>query len=214
MGKETIELFCGTKSFSKIAKDKGYNTFTIDNESKFKPDLCINILDLDIKQLPKNPFILWASPPCTTFSVASLRHYWHNGKPKNSKAYIGLAILKKTLEIIEEVKPTYWFIENPRGMMRKQEFMRLLPKRNTITYCQYGFKIQKPTDIWTNCFKWIPRKICGPGNLCHEKAERGNKDNGVQGIDKGKDRSIIPSELFEEIFNHIENNKEEQMILK
>ena len=35
------------------------------------------------------------------------------------------------------LSPTWWFIENPRGGMRKMDFMSGLP-RHTVTYCQYG----------------------------------------------------------------------------
>ena len=213
MAKQTIELFCGTKSFSKVAKRKGYKTFTVDIEAKFKPSICIDILNLDPKTLPQKPFILWASPPCTAFSVASIYHYWKNGRPKSYKTYIGLAIIKKTLEIIEEIKPTYWFIENPRGMMRNQEFMKRLPKRNTVTYCQYGFNVQKPTDIFTNCLLWNNNKTCEAGANCHESAKRGS-DNGTQNQNRDPEkRAIIPPLLFEEIFNSIENPTEEQKTL-
>ena len=144
----TVELFCGTKSFSKVAWENGHDIFTTDIDKEFSPDLCIDIMDLKRSMLPKKIDIIWCSPPCTTFSVASLRWYWKDGKPKNEKCLKGIAIVKKTLEIIEEIKKDnpnlLWFIENPRGMLRKQECMQGLP-RTTVTYCQYGFPMMKPT---------------------------------------------------------------------
>lgn len=217
-----LELFSGTESFSKVARKRGYKTFTVDNDAQHKPDLCIDILNLDVQELKKELSrkgikkinILWASPPCTTFSVASLYRYWYNGKPKNSKTYLGLAIAKKTLEIIEELKPDYWFIENPRAMLRKQYFLSD-KHRKTVTYCQYGFKIQKPTDIWTNCSEWIPRKPCRPGDSCHESASRG-QDQGTQAQERDPiKRAIIPPDLFKEIFDAIEGkSKVKQEVLK
>lgn len=53
------------------------------------------------------------------------------------------------LEMIKELQPKYWFIENPRGGLRKMRFMQGLP-RYTVTYCQYGDTRMKPTDIFTN----------------------------------------------------------------
>jgi len=41
-----LELFSGTESFSKVAREQGHETFTIDNNMEFKPNLCINILNL------------------------------------------------------------------------------------------------------------------------------------------------------------------------
>lgn len=181
------------------------------------PDLRKDILDVELRDLPKNIDVLWASPPCTTFSVASLRHYWFEGKPKHWKTYIGLAIVMKTLFLIEELKPKYWFIENPRGMLRKQEFMMPL-HRKTVTYCQYGLDYMKPTDIWTNFIDWKSRKPCKAGSDCHTEARRGDK-KGVQGIWEGgvnnvrtkgsnlnrsQMRAVIPSDLFKEIFEQIE----------
>ena len=219
---KTLELFCGTKSFSKVMEKHGHKTFTIDIESRFSPDLCIDILKLKRDMLPRENFdIVWASPPCTTFSVASIRHYWKNGKPKNKKTLEGIKIVKKTIAMIKLLKPKYFFIENPRGMLRKQDFMKQFP-RQTITYCKYGLHYQKATDIWTNCKEWKPRLPCSNGDPCHVRSPRGSK-TGVQGLiparrsamhpdwaycidRKGGSavmRAIIPESLFEEILESI-----------
>ena len=168
---ETVELFCGTKSFSKVAKKRGHNTFTNDIEEYFNPTLCKDIFEVQREDLPKQIDVLWASVVCTTWSVASLRHYWVNGKPKNIKTWIGIAMLMKTLTLIEEIKKDnlklIWFIENPRGMMRKHPLVQKL-HRKTVTYCQYGDFRQKPTDIFTNLESWIPRPMCKRGDTCHK----------------------------------------------
>lgn len=216
---KTIELFSGTKSFSKVAKRLGHDTFTIDNDQRLGPDLVADIRAVSIKDIPYQPDIIWASPPCTTFSVASIGHYWTDGKPKNDKCLEGIEILSKTIEFIKLTQPKYWFIENPRGMMRKvidevaeRHNMHCSYIRNTVTYCQYGADIMKPTDIWTNCLKWEPRKMCKPGADCHQRAGRGAK-TGVQGIynpkwEKGRGntataRGVVPPELFEDIFRDL-----------
>lgn len=215
----TLELFCGTKSFSKVAKELGHDTFTVDIDPKLEPDLVCDILHFKLKMLPekfRKPDVLWASPPCTTFSVASIRHYWKDGKPKNDKCLKGIEIAKKTLSIINEIKPTYWFVENPRGMLGKQDFMPN-DKKRLITYCQYGlldgsYKYNepngknkynmKPTNIWTNCDKWISRPACKPRDKCHQSAPRGTRQ-GVQALPKALLRGIIPPALFYEIFDSI-----------
>lgn len=210
-----LELFSGTASFSNVAKKRGHRVFTLDIDKQFKPNLCIDILDFNINMLPeefKKPNVIWASPPCTTFSVASIRHYWENGKPKNEKTLKGIAIVKKTLEIIKQLKPDYFIIENPRGMLRKQKFIRSIHK-DTITYCQYGLKTQKPTDLFNNLNHTF-KPMCKPGALCHERASRGARA-GIQGINNsfsnlgsgGKiQRAIVPKALCEEIIRHIEKN--------
>jgi hypothetical protein len=105
--------------------------------------------------------------------------------------------VKKTIEVIEYFQPEYWFIENPRGVLRKMPFMERF-KRNTVTYCQYGDERMKPTDIWTNSDKWIPRKMCKNGDPCHVAAPRGSR-TGTQGRSNAYERSKIPDQLCLEI---------------
>lgn len=208
---QTVELFCGTKSFSKIASKRGHKTFTVDILEEFKPTICKDIFEIQKSDLPKKIDVIWASPPCTTFSVASLRHYWKDKRPKNKKCWEGIAMVLKTIQLIEDVKKDnpglLWFIENPRGMLRTQSFMQKF-KRQTVTYCKYGDFRQKPTDIWTNCKEWKGQKVCSPGSKCHESAKRG-QDKGSQSIGGGTKRgsilrAVIPGKLFEEIFDAIE----------
>lgn len=202
----TVELFCGTKSFSKVAKELGHETFTVDIDPKLEPDLVCNILDFKIEMLPekfRSPNIVWASPPCTTFSVASIGKHWNkDGTPKTKEAELGLKILLQTKGIIYALQPKYWFIENPRGMMRK--FMT--SPRQTVSYCQYGDTRQKPTDIWTNS-NW-KGKMCKPKSKCHVSAPRGSR-TGTQGLKNASDRGIIPPALFKEIFEAIKKENKE-----
>ena len=76
---------------------------------------------------------------------------------------------------------------------------RLSIHRHTVTYCQYGDTRMKPTDIWTNAEWWEPKPPCKNGMPCHVAAPRGSV-TGTQGIKGAKGRSVIPAELFHEIF--------------
>ena len=100
-------------------------------------------------------------------------------------------------ELIAELDPTYWFIENPRGGMRKMMFMRDKPIY-TVTYCQYGDTRMKPTDLWTNHPDPKFKPMCKNGAPCHVSAPRGSK-TGTQGLKGSKERSVIPDELCEHI---------------
>ena len=92
-----------------------------------------------------------------------------------------------------------WFIENPRGMLRKMPFLlRLMEdtggRRHTVTYCQYGERRQKPTDIFTNHPDPQFRPPCRRGDKCHDAAPRGSK-TGTQGLRGKLDRARLPTEL-------------------
>lgn len=206
---KTLELFAGSRSFSKVAEKHGFFTYTTDNQDFDKIDQVCDIFDFDIDKaidkLGGKPNVIWASPPCTYFSVASIGHHWNkDNTPKTKEAILGVKIVQKTIEIIKEVKPMFYFIENPRGKLRKLDIVKDLP-RKTVTYCSYGDMRMKPTDIWTN-LKWTPRELCKNGNReCHhEPAPRGSR-TGTQGLKGSYERSQIPAELFEELFQQMGN---------
>lgn len=219
-----LELFCGTKSFSKVAIARGHDVFTVDNDPQHNPNLCIDILDLTSQMIIERfgvPDIIWASPPCTTFSVASIHHYWIKGKPKNEKTLLGLKIVEKTIQLIKELNPKFFIIENPRGMLRKQDIMVGL-HRDTVTYCQYGLVYQKATDLWNNLHIAF-KPMCSPNSPCHVRAPRGST-YGIQGVrqeragyhrdsrysmsrDKIK-RAIVPELLCLDIIKYCENKHE------
>ena len=78
-----LELFSGTESFSKVARERGHECFTIDNDNQFNPDLCIDIMELKIDMIPekfRNPDIIWSSPPCQKFSVMTVYRNWEKLK--------------------------------------------------------------------------------------------------------------------------------------
>lgn len=151
-----------------------------------------------------NPLFVWASPPCTTFSVASIGHHWNKDRtPKTQQARKGIELLEHTLKIINELNPINGFvIENPRGMMRKMPQLQGI-KRQSVTYCSYGDIRQKPTDIWSNS-QWVARPMCKRGDNCHQAAPRGSR-TGTQGLKGAKNRSKIPFQLSEEIRNAVLN---------
>ena len=203
---KVLELFAGSRSIGKVADSLGYEVFSSDLNNFENIDYIIDILDFDINKVPFKPNLIWASPPCTSYSIAAISHHRPHDKPLSDFAVKSDLIVKRTLEIIKELNPEFWYIENPRGMLRKQSFMKGIP-RTTIWYCTYGDTRAKPTDIWTNNLRsifnpdgWNPKPECHNGNKnCHhEAAPRGSK-TGTQGVKGNYNRSIIPKLLCEEI---------------
>jgi hypothetical protein len=198
---KVLELFAGSRSIGKVADRLAFDVYSSDIEQFGGIDYVTDILEFEVAKIPFVPDIIWASCPCTAFSVAAIGKNWtkvgDDYIPKNPRADFGLKLVQKTLEIIEHFNPTYFFIENPRGMLRKMPIMADLPRQG-VTYCQYGDTRMKPTDIWTNSTKWIPRPMCKNGDPCHVAAPRGSK-TGTQGLKGSYERSKIPEELCLEI---------------
>ena len=201
---KVLELFAGSSSFSNVAKEYGYETFTTDYNNFDGIDYVTDILQFDYNELPYKPDIIWASPPCTYFSVASIGKHWNkDNTPKSVEAITGMAIVNKTKEIINTLQPKYFVIENPRGKLRKLDLLDNL-NRVTVTYCQYGDNRMKPTDLWHN-LDWTPRPMCKNGMPCHVAAPRGSQ-TGTQGLKGNYERSKVPYELCKEILEYINND--------
>lgn len=189
-----LELFKGTGSVGKTAKKLNLNVISLDNEAIFKPDILTDILDWNYKNVDFIPNIIWASPPCNTFSPLSYplkERDTETAEPFSERAKLGTKILYKTIEIINYFKkknPKLLFvIENPRGMMRKDKKIKELYKETTL-YCLYGDIKRKPTDFFSN-FRM---------NLIEDKKNCPNKVKGVVEL-KLCDRYSIPTKLLETI---------------
>lgn len=210
---KVLELFCGTKSVSKAFAARGHEVYTVDWEKGFDPSLCTDIGTLTAEQVIDLcggvPDVIWASPDCTTFSVAAISHHRRrnpetgNLDPVSEYAKFCDKVDQHVLGLINELSPKCYFVENPRGGMRKMAWMQGIP-RYTVTYCQYetdkpvSERRMKPTDIWTNHPNPDFKPMCKNGDPCHASAPRGAK-TGTQGLKGAKDRSRIPDELCQHI---------------
>jgi hypothetical protein len=208
MSIKIVEFFAGSRSIGNVADKLGYQVFSIDWKPYDKIDLVGDVQDIVTQDVPFVPDAVWGSPDCTTYSIAACSTHRNNSiEPKSDYAKKCDLVNKHFISLIKEwlvVNPNLvFFIENPRGMLRKMPWMQEF-KRHTIWYCQYGDNRAKPTDIWTNSKMWIPRPICHNGNKnCHhEAAPRGSK-TGTQGRKGSYQRSMIPKELCYEILQSL-----------
>lgn len=194
-----LELFAGSRSVGKVAEQMGFEVYSSDINSFKDINYVSDILQFDTDKVPFIPDVIWGSPPCTFFSVASIGKHWNiDNTPKTDNAVLGVKIVQKTIDIIkhyQQLNPyLVYFVENPRGKLRKLPVSDFFDKRHTVTYCQYGDTRMKPTDIWTNSDKWYPRKMCKNRDTCHQSAPRGSR-TGTQGIKGDYNRSMIPKQL-------------------
>ena len=215
-----LELFAGTRSISKAFEKRGHKTFSIEWSKDFENiSLYADIGTITAKDIIKLcggvPNVIWASPDCTTYSIAAISHHRKqeeggNLAPVSEYAKFCDKVNKHVLDLIQELKPQVYFIENPRGGMRKMDFMKGL-YRYTVTYCQYGDNRMKPTDIWTNHPNPQFLPPCHNGDICHEAAPRGAK-TGTQGLKGSRERAVIPPALCNHVVTICENlirNEEE-----
>ena len=152
-----LELFSGTKTMSEAFKRCGFAVYNVDNNPKLEPSLVADISILKYQDLVREcgdyPTVIWASPDCTKFSYASgNRNEFRkaNTEPLSNSALNALDLVKHTLKLIDELQPTYWFLENPlHGALKDQDFMKEYMYMD-VSYCRYGAKNQKPTRIWGN----------------------------------------------------------------
>jgi len=162
-----LELFSGTHSVGKVAKERGWEVVSLDLENA---DISCDVLTWDYQIFSPHHFdIIWASPPCETFS--NLRRSWIGRKLRCFGDAVvsaemldadmlnrGVPILRKTEEIIDYFTGAkIYFIENPRSGKMKNFLTR---PYIDVDYCQYGFNYKKPTRIWTNLIYEGKKCVC------------------------------------------------------
>jgi site-specific DNA-cytosine methylase len=207
-----LELFSGQGSISATFKERGHQAYRVDWSDDVEAELHADIAWLSVDDIIKLcdglPDVIWASPQCTTYSIATHRHRTlaEGLYPKTDTAKQDDKVNEAMWQLIDQLIKAgskYYFVENPRGRMRHMYFVKDRP-RHTISYCSYGRKanannyghlyINKPTDIWTNHPQPKFKKLC-----------TGSTENHVHGNSKLADkrdylsRGEIPKDLREHL---------------
>jgi hypothetical protein len=212
--KNVLELFAGSRSIGKEAEKLGYRVFSVDKFVKKNMDCVCDVIQLSKEFIIENfgiPDIIWASPVCSVWSRTGWFHHWDTEiynmtrqfVPKTDMAHESIQMIRKTIEIFSWFPNALFYMENPEGMLaihpviRTFDVYKLKTRKHKVTYCQYGFKYMKPTNIWTNDYNWIPKSPCNRNSSCHIKSKSG-EGLGLPLIPK-KYRSLIPAQLCNEI---------------
>ncbi len=210
---KVLELFAGSRSVGKVAEELGYEVFSVDLKPFENIDLVKDIEFLKIEDIPFTPDIIWASPPCTTYSLAAISHHRNKDRtPKTPFAEKSDRLVQNTLNIINQFPNAKYYIENPRATLSKMKFMKGVPYA-VVWYCKYGDTRAKPTCIFSNNIRnifnpngWQPRAECWNGNKnCHHEAAPRGSRTGTQGLKNNYERSKIPYELCYEILSNTGN---------
>ena len=136
----------------------GYEVMNLENRKECQATFTVDIRKWDYKKIckPGEFALIFASIPCTEFSQALTT------RERDLKTADSIA--KKTLEIIQWLKPEKYFIENPAGgsLLRKRPYMQGIP-RIRVDYCQFqpkwGYK--KPTFIF-GTVQHLKDRVCNP----------------------------------------------------
>ena len=112
----------------------------IDIDPNTKPTIIADVKYLPLRPNLK-PQLVWASPPCTYFSIAR-RPLGLDAKGMANS----LRLIANCLDAIEHLKPEKWILENPQGYLNK-----IIGTPTTrIEYETNNEYRHKKTDLWSN----------------------------------------------------------------
>ena len=220
-----LDLFAGLGGFSAAFADAdGWEVVTVDVDERFEPDIRADVLDLRPADLPEADVVL-ASPPCVDFSVACITEKWDHDdrrRPKHLPEWGSIvesvAVVYRTLWLVQQLAPDWWVLENPQGMLGKI----IGPSVGTVHYCQYGSEFKKPTQLWGH-HPPMDYRVCDGAPNCHVSNPRevntfrDESRTRAVGVDNSAERAKVPRELSDAILEAVEeayaNPPPEQAVL-
>ena len=197
-----LELFSGTGSVGNVFKEHGWDVVSLDRD--LPADISTDIMDWDYMNSPYPPKhfdVIWASPPCTEYSIAKTRGVRNLQLANN--------IVQRTLEILNYFDPIIFFVENPQtGLLKHQPFMRHL-SYNDVDYCKHGMPYRKRTRLWNNC-QSFESNLCNRDCDTMDEQKRRHKEVAQQGVSKHstithhvRELYVIPPDLVFEILRAV-----------
>jgi hypothetical protein len=226
---KVLVLFSGTGSVEAAISRRfpKAHAITLDLDPKWQAIHCCDILDWASEGEGKGGTMVdygpgyfdfvWASPPCTEYSFA---------KTVGERDFrLADARVKATLRAIEYLSPKYFVIENPKGLLYKREVMNKYIGRaylpdllHDVSYCKYGTRYKKPTQLWTNLIINNPLSRCTTETPCEARrefgihlqtAQSGATRGGTPGAGKAESVYPIPGRLLDELLANVALEKQD-----
>ena len=167
-----LELFSGCGAVTQEFAERKWRVRSIDNDERSCSTDKVDIMKLEYLDIGMVPDVIWASPPCFTYSLLA------GGKhrdPKdgqfektpeahqNNRYFVRMAAI---LRWAKGLNPhLIVIIENPVGLLSKMPLMQQLVDdlclhRVTVNYCAFGREDKKPTQLWTNVSASMDYTFC------------------------------------------------------
>ena len=134
---KVLELFAGERCIGKAFEKKGHEVYSIEwDKSHENIDWYMDIGQITVQDIIDRfgvPDVIWASPDCSSYSVAAISKHRRrdsdgNLTPISEYAKFCDEVNKNVMKLIDdllEINPNLiYFIENPRGGMRKMNFIK------------------------------------------------------------------------------------------
>lgn len=129
-----LELFAGTRSIGKAFESRGHEVFSVDWDKEL-PEMNLyadisKITAAEVVELFGKPDVIWASPDCTTFSIAAISHHRKKNpdtgylEPVSDYAKFCDELDRHVMQLIKELSPQFWFIETLGAACEKQNGCR------------------------------------------------------------------------------------------
>ena len=226
-----VELFSGTGSVGHAVQERYGDDFeirrhSVDVHPGYNPTTAVDLLTWDYKpalqgflggRSAHDLVVVWMSPPCTHYSVARTKAKI----PRQLDWSDGLVL--KALEIMRWVNPTFWFMENPVGMLMHRPIMaHLEPYLHICSYCRYGKPFRKNTCIWHNVNDIVLHRCCKatPCDYFREhrrhavSAQSGPGRNKTPGTSTAEAVYPIPAPLVHQLFDAAVSEWEENALVR
>ena len=185
--RRALVLFTGTGSVDRSLEEAGFHVDSLDLDPSCNATWTCDVMDWDEwkDMAPGRYDFIWASPPCTMYSIARSRAK----TPRDLES--ADRVVQRTLDIIFHLAPLGYLLENPQtGYLRTRDVVVGLPYRD-VTYCRYSdgvnHRYRKCTRLWGVLPTFVPRPICLPSNPCDLSRETKRHPTVAQRFERTRD---------------------------